>query len=170
VAVKNFCVEIGAKTLFLHKFFCFMDLSKILSVTGKPGLYRMVGEAKNNLIIESLVDGKKMPSFAHDRVSSLKEISIYTEGEDVALEIVLKKIFDYQEGKPISDPKKMSSAEIKALFEAILPDYEKESVYVSDMKKIFSWYNLLLEKEMLDFTETVEEVKEAVEPDQEKAE
>ena len=111
-----------------------------------------------------------MPSFAHDRVSSLKEISIYTEGEDVALEIVLKKIFDHQEGKPISDPKKMSSAEIKSLFEAILPDYEKESVYVSDMKKIFSWYNLLLEKEMLDFTETVEEVKESVEPEQEKAE
>ncbi|MFA5417442.1 MAG: DUF5606 domain-containing protein [Bacteroidales bacterium] len=147
-----------------------MDLSKILSVTGKPGLYRMVGEAKNNLIIESLIDGKKIPSFAHDRVSSLKEISVYTEGEDIALEVVLKRIFDHQEGKPIDDPKKLPPVEIKALFEAILPDYEKESVYVSDMKKIFSWYNLLLEKELLDFNETAEEGKVAAEPEQEETE
>lgn len=137
-----------------------MDLSKILSVTGKPGLYRMVGEAKNNLIIESLIDGKKIPSFAHDRVSSLKEISIYTDSEDVALEEVLEKIYNHQAKMPIDSPKKLSTSEIKALFEAVLPDYNKETVYVSDMKKIFSWYNLLLEKDLLDFTKTAEVAEE----------
>lgn len=134
-----------------------MDLSKILSIAGKPGLYLMVGEAKNNLIVESLIDGKKIPSFAHDRVSTLKEISIYTENEDVPLDEVLKSIDNYTEGKPIENPKKSSSDVIKSTFAEILPDYDRDTVYVSDIKKIFSWYNLLLEKDMLDFTEEVEE-------------
>ncbi len=134
-----------------------MDLSKILSISGKPGLYLMVGEAKNNLIVESLIDGKKIPSFAHDRVSTLKEISIYTANEDVPLDEVLKSINNYTEGKPIENPKKSSSDVLKSTFAEILPDYDRETVYVSDIKKIFSWYNLLLEKDMLDFTEEVEE-------------
>ena len=137
-----------------------MDLSKILSVSGKPGLYRMVGEAKNNLIIESLIDGKKIPSFAHDRVSSLKEISIYTEGEDTPLEKVFELLFNHQEGKPVDDPKKMSTQGLKSIFETILPDYDKESVYTSDMKKVFTWYNLLLEKGLLDFAEPTSDVDE----------
>lgn len=117
----------------------------------------MVGEAKNNLIVESLLDGKKIPSFAHDRVSTLKEISIYTESEDVALEKVFKGIFDHTEGKPVDDPKKLSGDVLKSTFAAILPDYDRDAVYVSDIKKIFSWYNLLLEKELLEFTEEEEE-------------
>lgn len=123
----------------------------------------MVGEAKNNLIIESLIDGKKIPSFAHDRVSSLKEISIYTEGEDIPLEQVFKRLFDNQEGKAVDNPKKSSTDVIKSLFETILPDYDKDAVYVSDMKKVFSWYNLLLEKELLDFSETEENATENAE-------
>jgi hypothetical protein len=82
-----------------------MDLSKILSISGKPGLYLMVGEAKNNLIVESLLDGKKIPSFSHDRVSTLKEISVYTETDDIALETVFKNIFDFTNGKAIDSPK-----------------------------------------------------------------
>lgn len=123
----------------------------------------MVGEAKNNLIIESLIDGKKIPSFAHDRVSSLKEISIYTEGEDIPLEQVFKRLFDNQEGKAVDNPKKSSTDVIKSLFETVLPDYDKDAVYVSDMKKVFSWYNLLLEKELLDFSETEENATENAE-------
>ncbi len=130
-----------------------MDLSKILSISGKPGLYLMVGEAKNNLIVESLLDGKKSPSFAHDRVSTLKEISIYTETEDVALEKVLKNIFDHTGGKPIENPKKASGDTLKSLFAEVLPEYDRDAVYVSDIKKVFSWYNLLLEKELLEFNE-----------------
>ena len=135
-----------------------MDLSKILSISGKPGLYLMVGEAKNNLIVESLIDGKKIPSFAHDRVSTLKEISIYSENEDVALEDVLKNINNYTDGQPIENPKKSSNDILKSTFAEILPDYDRDTVYVSDIKKIFSWYNLLLEKDMLDFTEEEEEI------------
>ena len=138
-----------------------MDLSKILSISGKPGLYVMVGEAKNNLIVESLIDGKKTPSFAHDRVSTLKEISIYTDNEDVALEKVLKGIHEFTEGKPLDNPKKSSGNSLKDTFAKILPDYDRDAVYVSDIKKIFTWYNLLLEKEMLEFTE--EEAEEAEE-------
>ena len=142
-----------------------MDLSKILSISGKPGLYLMVGEAKNNLIVESLIDGKKTPSFAHDRVSTLKEISVYTDTEDVPLEEVFKGIFDYTKGKPVENPKKSSGDTLKKTFIEILPDYDRDAVYVSDIKKIFTWFNLLLEKELLDFSEeaeTTEEINEEV--------
>lgn len=140
-----------------------MDLSKILSISGKPGLYLMVGEAKNNLIVESLLDGKKIPSFAHDRVSTLKEISVYTETEDVALETVFKNINDHTEGKAVDNPKKASGDELKSTFAKILPDYDRDAVYVSDIKKIFGWYNLLLEKELLDFSEEEPEEKKVEE-------
>ena len=133
-----------------------MDLSKILSISGKPGLYLMVGEAKNNLIVESLIDGKKTPSFAHDRVSTLKEISIYTDTEDVPLETVFKGIFDYTDGKPVENPKKSSGDTLKKTFAEILPDYDRDAVYVSDIKKIFTWFNLLLEKDLLEFSEDEE--------------
>ncbi len=137
-----------------------MDLSKILSISGKPGLYLMVGEAKNNLIVESLLDGKKIPSFAHDRVSTLKEISIYTDTEDVALEQVFKNINEHTGGKAVDNPKKTSGEALKATFSAILPDYDRDAVYVSDIKKIFTWFNLLLEKDLLDFSEDAEEESE----------
>ncbi|MBT3173928.1 MAG: DUF5606 domain-containing protein [Lentimicrobiaceae bacterium] len=137
-----------------------MDLSKILSISGKPGLYLMVGEAKNNLIVESLLDGKKIPSFSHDRVSTLKEISVYTETDDIALETVFKNIFDFTNGKAIDSPKKLSSEALKQMFAEVLPDYDRDAVYVSDIKKIFGWYNLLLDKELLKFTEEEKEKTE----------
>ena len=137
-----------------------MDLSKILSISGKPGLYKMVGESKNGLIVESFIDGKKIPAFAHERISSLKEISIYTESDDITLWKVLKKLNEMREGKPIENPKKASTEDLKTLFEQAVPDYDKDSVYVSDIKKVFSWYNQLLEKDMLDFSEQEAEEKE----------
>lgn len=134
-----------------------MDLSKILSIAGKPGLFIMVGEAKNNIIVESLLDGRKIPAFTHDRISTLKEISIFTDDEDASLADVLKKIYELQNQQAIPDPKKAKSSDIKALFEKVLPNYNHDSVYVSDMVKIFGWYNLLLQKNMLDFTEEEQE-------------
>ncbi len=134
-----------------------MDLSKILSIAGKPGLYKLAGEAKNNLVVESLADGKRMPAFAHERISSLQEISIYTTGEDLPLHDALKMIYEMTGGQPVDNPKKMSSARLKELFKQAIPDYDEDSVYVSDMKKVFVWYNLLLEKEMLDFSEEQKE-------------
>jgi len=150
-----------------------MDLSKILSISGKPGLFKMIGESKNGLVVESLTDGKKIPAFAHERISSLKEISIYTESDDIALWKVLKKLNEVQEGKPVESSKKASSAVLTALFEQVVPDYDKDSVYMSDIKKVFSWYNQLLEKDMLDFSEQEAEEKELEEKeakDEEKSE
>jgi len=135
-----------------------MDLSKILSISGKAGLYKLVGEAKNNLVVESIPDGKRSPAFPHERISSLKEISIYTATEDVPLQDVLKSLYELKEGKAIESPKKMDSKAIKVLFEQILPDYDQDAVYVSDMKKVFNWYNILVNGNLLDFTE--EETKE----------
>ncbi len=136
-----------------------MDLSKILSIAGKPGLYKLAGEAKNNLVVESLIDGKRMPAFSHERISSLQEISIYTTGEDLPLYDALKMIFEMTGGQPVENPKKMSSDKLKTLFRKAIPEYDEDSVYVSDMKKVFTWYNLLLEKEILAFDEEEEKEK-----------
>ncbi len=141
-----------------------MDLSKILSIAGKPGLYKLVGEAKSNIVVESLIDGKKQPAFAHERISSLHEISIYTESGDAPLADVLKKLYAVQEGKSVENFKKMNSKDMKVLFEKVVPDYDKEAVYVSDMKKVFNWYNLLLENNLIDFTK-----EDAPEPSEESA-
>ena len=134
-----------------------MDLTKILSISGKPGLFKMVGETKNGLIVESLEDNKKFPVFSHEQISSLKEISIYTETDSVSLKEVLKKVRELQDDKPVDNPKKASANDLKALFEQLVPDYDKEAVYISDMKKVLTWYNLLLKNDMLDFTEDEED-------------
>ena len=147
-----------------------MDLSKILSISGKPGLFKLVGESKSNIVVESMIDGKRGPAFSHERISTLKEISIYTETEDVPLEDVLKKIYEMHDGKPVIDPKKASSNQLKELFGKVIPDYDKEAVYVSDMKKVFGWYNFLLEKDILEFTEEEEDGETAKEDTKEKGE
>ncbi len=136
-----------------------MDLTKILSISGKPGLFKMVGETKSGLIVESLDDNKKFPVFSHEQISSLKEISIYTETDSVSLKEVLKKVRELKQDKPVDNPKKASAADLKALFKQIVPDYDKDAVYVSDMKKVFIWYNLLLKNNMLDFTDDEEEAE-----------
>lgn len=136
-----------------------MDLSKILSIAGKPGLFKMVGESKNGIVVESLTDGKRFPAFSHERISSLKEISIYTQDDDMPLYDILKNLNDKLESKPVENPKKMSSKDMKSLFGEVVPNYDEEAVYASDMKKVFTWYNQLLEQDLLDFTEEVVEEK-----------
>lgn len=146
-----------------------MDFSKILSIAGKPGLYKLVGEAKSNLVIESLADGKRIPAFPHERISSLKEISIYTSQEDVPLQEVLKKLNKIQNGKAVENPKNMDSKALKALFEKVLPEYDKDVVYTSDMKKVFTWYNILVNNDLLDFSEDKKEEIKSAEPEAEAA-
>jgi len=147
-----------------------MDLSKILSITGRPGLYKMVGESKSNLVVESLIDGKRGPAFPHERISTLKDISIYTEDEDVPLNKVFKKIYEIKDGQPVLNAKKASADEIKELFAEVLPEYDRDSVYVSDMKKVFTWYNFLLEKGLMEFTEEEEKDEEQKEEQEDKEE
>ncbi len=138
-----------------------MDLSKIVSISGKPGLYQVTGQGKNSVVVESLLDGKRFPAFAHDRMSSLEEISIFSTGEDVPLKEVFKSIHEKMGDTLDFEVKKLSNDELKEKFAIVVPDFDQESVYPSDMKKVFNWYQLLGEKQLLDFTEEVEEVTEA---------
>ncbi len=146
-----------------------MDLTKILAISGKPGLFKMLAQTKNGLVVESLLDGKKFTAFTHERISTLEEISIYTEEEDMPLKEVLKAIYEKQDGKEAPSPKS-DNEELKAFFEDAIPNYDKENVYVSDIKKVVNWYNLLLEKDLLDFEEEEEQHKEQKEEPEKKSE
>lgn len=139
-----------------------MDLSKILSIAGKPGLFEMVSQSKSGLIVESLIDGKRIPAFSHERISSLEEISIFTELEDVPLKDVFITLYKKEEGKKTISHKS-SANELKALMEEILPDYDKERVYISDIKKLINWYNLLVEKNRIDLEEDNKDTEETSE-------
>ena len=128
-------------------------LKGILAVSGQPGLSRLVSETKNCIIVESLLSGKRMPVFSSTRVSSLIDIAIYTDAEEVSLTTVLKNIFDKEEGKLVET----KDIDYKDYFTEVLPNFDRDRVHTSDIKKIVSWYNLLLEKELLVFEEEEEE-------------
>ncbi|MFT3883910.1 MAG: DUF5606 domain-containing protein [Flavobacteriales bacterium] len=136
-----------------------MDLSKIISITGKSGLYRVVAQGRQALIAESLEDGKRVPVHASVRVSSLDEISMFTKGDDVPLSKVLEQLHKVEKGGPSADPKGDVDALYAKLGEA-LPDHDRERIYPSDVRKLFSWYALLLKAGA--FT-AKEEKKEAAE-------
>ena len=130
-----------------------MDLSKIVSISGKPGLYQIKSQAIGRIIVESVVDGKCIPAFAHDRMSSLEEISIFSTDEDRPLKDVFKMIHEKMGDKVDFDYKKASNDELREKFAFVMPDYDEEAVYPSDMKKAFAWYQMLMDKNLLDFTE-----------------
>ncbi len=136
-----------------------MDLSKIMTVSGKPGLFKVVAQTRNGLIVESMQDGKRMPVFATDRSSTLEDISVFTYEKDVPLKDVLWAIHKQYEGKEGPDPKSTPD-ELKAAFEKVLPDYDKDRVHVSDMKKIFAWYRILLDEDMISDPEAGEDETE----------
>ena len=133
-----------------------MDLSKIVSISGKTGLYQIKAQSVGRIIVESVVDGKCIPAFAHDRMSSLEEISIFSTDEDRPLKEVFKMIHEKMGDKVDFDYKKASNDELREKFGLVMPDYEKEAVYPSDMKKVFAWYQMLSDKGLLDFTEEPE--------------
>jgi len=138
-------------------------LSKILSVTGRPGLYKLISTGKNLNIVESLADGKRIPVYAQEKVVALSDVSIYTTDGDAPLRDVLKKMKEKEDGRQLSLGSKSSGKELFAYLEEVLPDYSKESVYASDVKKLVSWYNLLVEKNIdLDEVETTDEVTDEV--------
>ena len=127
-------------------------LKEILSIAGKPGLQKLVNNSANAIIVESLVDGKRFPAHANSKIISLEDISIYTETEDMPLKDVFKRIYDKEEGKQAISHKE-SQENIVKYFTEVLPEYDKERVYVSNMKKILQWYNLLISKNELSFEE-----------------
>lgn len=119
-----------------------MNLTGIISISGKPGLYRVVSQGKNTLIVEGIHDGKRFPAFSANKISALSDISIFTTDEDVPLGEVIQKIWDKENGGACIDAKEDANA-MHNYFVAILPNYDKERVYNSDLKKLFAWYNLL---------------------------
>ena len=127
-------------------------LKGILAITGQPGLYKVISEGKNNVVIESLLTGKKSTAYADAKMSTLEDIAIYTLTEDIPLKKIFKKISEKENGG-LSIDAKSSPEELKKYFELILPDYDKSRVYGSDVKKVISWYNLLHEKGLLIFEE-----------------
>jgi hypothetical protein len=131
-----------------------MDLSKVMAISGKSGLFKIVSQSRGSIIVESLVDGKKMPVFATHRSSILEDISMFTYGEDVSLKKVLWSIYQKEEGKQLTTDL-TDEKQLKEYFGQVLPDYDKERVYPSDIKKVLTWYNQLLNNEMI--TEPVEE-------------
>lgn len=127
-------------------------LKGILSITGQSGLFKLIAEAKNNIIVESLETQKRIPVYSTAKVSALEDIAIYTDEGDKPLKEVLKAIYDLEEGG-LAISHKSSNNELKAYFEKVLPNYDKDRVYTSDIKKVLMWYNMLQEKNILDFSE-----------------
>lgn len=128
-------------------------LRDILSITGKPGLYKLVSRGNNMLIVESLLDGKRVPTYARDKIVSLGEISMYTMGEDIALSEVLTKLGEKEGLKVASiDPKKAENDQLRDFFGEVLPDFDRDRVYPSDIRKLIQWYNILINAGITDFT------------------
>jgi len=136
-----------------------MDLKKILSIGGKPGLFKMVGQTKSGFVVESMTDGKRMPAFPSQQVSSLEEISVYTTGEDIPLKDVFKRIFEKEDGGRAPDHK-ADKPVIAAYFEEVLPEYDRDLVRQSDIRKVYRWYNELLDAGLMEFSD--EEGEEGV--------
>lgn len=133
-------------------------LTKILSVTGRPGLFKLISTNKNMNVVESLTDGKRIAVYMHEKIVALNDVSVYTEDGDTPLRDVLKSIKEKENGNKIALSSKASAKEFFKYLEEVLPNYNKDSVYPSDVKKIISWYNLLIENNIdLESEETTEE-------------
>ncbi len=127
-----------------------MELKEILAISGQPGLYKYVAQSSRGVIVESLINGKRMNAASSAKVSTLTEISMFTDEEDIALADVFTKIFDHTKGEAAISHKE-SPEKIKAEFAAVLPSYDRERVHVSDIKKCFAWFNILVEAGMTTF-------------------
>lgn len=129
-------------------------LKTILSISGKPGLYKLISQAKNMLIVESLQTGKRQPAYAHEKIISLGDIAIFTDEDDVPLGEVLNAIKTKENGAKVSlDIKNADNEALRAYLAEVLPNFDRERVYTTDIKKLISWYNLLIETGNADFVE-----------------
>ena len=134
----------------------------ILAISGKPGLYKLVTNGKNNLIVEALdATHRRQPAFATDRITSLNDIAMFTDDEDVALTTVLDNMKTLEKGQKASiDVKKASGDELREYFAKILPNFDRDRVHNSDIKKLIQWYNILIENGISDFKDESAENKE----------
>ena len=140
-----------------------MGLEKILSVAGKPGLYKLITQTRTGFVAESLLDGKRITVSLRSSVSVLSEIAIYTLEEEVPLREVFQKIYTKEEGGKTSINHKDEKIKLEEYFFEVLPNYDEDRVYVSDIKKIIQWYNILIDNEITDFSSDNEETEGASE-------
>jgi hypothetical protein len=130
-----------------------MDLSNILSISGKNGLFKLISQGKTNFIVESLEDKKRFPAFQSEGISTLDNISIYTYDEPIELGKLFQAIYLKQEKQPL-EYKSLTDAQLREYFKEVLPNYDEEKVFISNIKKAYQWYNILLKNDLI----TVEEV------------
>jgi len=128
-------------------------LKDILAISGHGGLFKYLKKSRNGIIVEHLETGKRLNADATARINALEDISVYTMDDDVPLKDILKNIAEHEEGGPSLNPKKASSNQLREYFENIVPEYDEDRVYVSDIKKILKWYNTLQKLDMLNFEE-----------------
>jgi hypothetical protein len=136
-----------------------MNLKDILAISGYPGLYKFLSQTKNGIIVESLIDKKRFPAYASAKVSALEDVAIFTTTGETPLKEVLSKIYEKEQGGLAINPKASTNDELKAYFLSVLPEYNSEKVYVSDIKKVLLWYNLLQQLNMLNLPEEEKEEK-----------
>lgn len=128
-------------------------ITHILAIAGKPGLYRLVNRGRNMLIVESLADHKRMPAYARDKVISLADIAIYTTGDDKPLGEVLELVKQKADGKPVDIKALGDDAAVREYFGAVLPEFDHDRVYTTDIRKLLTWYNALLAAGITEFVE-----------------
>ncbi len=139
-----------------------MNIKGIIAISGRPGLFKVVAQSKNSVIVESMIDKKRFPAYASEKISTLEDISIFTYDDDVKLLDVFKLIFEKYDGGQCISHKSEAKELSKTLIE-ILPNYDQERVYPSDVKKIFQWYNLLHSEGLLTLVEEETTVVEEAE-------
>ena len=144
-------------------------LREIISITGKPGLFKMIGHGNRRIIVEDLTSGRRFPALERDKIISLGDIAMYTQGEDKALGEILDLVYANRKGEEIDVKALSEGGKLRALFAEILPDYDEDRVHDSDIKKLFTWYNILLKAGYTKFTKDAETQEEKTEPE-EKAE
>lgn len=126
---------------------------KILSISGKPGLYRLVSQGRNMLIVENIATGRRTPAYASDKVVSLGDIAIYTVDSDIPLVDVFEKVKEINNGEEVDVKAIGDDANVREYFRTILPEYDEERVYTTDIRKLLSWYNQLVKVGMTEFKE-----------------
>lgn len=132
-------------------------LKKILSISGKPGLYKLISYGKNMLVVEGLADGKRTPATARDKIISLGDIAIYTTEQEVPLGQVMETIFKNNDGKALDMATLKTGEQLRDFFKSTLPNYDEERVYNNDIKKVVTWYNLMVGAGMTEFVASEEE-------------
>ncbi len=126
-------------------------INNILSIAGKPGLYKLVSRGRNMLIVEALATGKRPPTFPHDKVMSLADIAIYTTGDDKPLGEVLEQVKAYAGGETVDIKAIGDDAALREYFGKVLPEYDRDRVYTTDIRKLLTWYNALLAAGITEF-------------------